>query len=166
MAASKDGGETFEPVVCHDLKLHSTYSMSIIEWPLKIDGKTAYVYASSDSRAGNYNGAVKLGFFQDDAEGGHIEWRYSRLFKPGVFGYCFLCPVTDDMLGVVYESSGALHLSFQKMDLNFICSEDDTPLNPVRRSDIFAALRGGNTHYAEVRPTGYADGGTGGIRLL
>lgn len=132
VAVSKDGGETFEPVVRHDLKLHSTYSMSIIEWPLKIDGKTAYVYASSDSRAGNYNGAVKLGFFQDDAEGGHIEWRYSRLFKPGVFGYCFLCPVTDDMLGVVYESSGALHLSFQKMDLNFICSEDDTPLNPVR----------------------------------
>lgn len=75
VAVSKDGGETFEPVVCHDLKLHSTYSMSIIEWPLKIDGKTAYVYASSDSRAGNYNGAVKLGFFQDDAEGGHIEWR-------------------------------------------------------------------------------------------
>ena len=105
VAASKDGGETFEPVVCHDLKLHSTYSMSIIEWPLKIDGKTAYVYASSDSRAGNYNGAVKLGFFQDDAEGGHIEWRYSRLFKPGVFGYCFLCPVTDLSL---------IHISFKE----------------------------------------------------
>ncbi len=132
VAISKDGGETFEPMVNHDLKLNSTYSMSIIEWPVKIDGKTAYIFASSDSRAGNYNGAVKLGFFQDDAQGGHIEWQYSRLFKPGTFGYCFLCPVTDDTLGVAYESSGALHLSFQKMDLNFICCEDDSPLNPVR----------------------------------
>lgn len=132
VAVSKDGGETFESVVRHDLALHSTYSMSMIEWPVKIDGKTAYVYASSDSHAGNYNGAVKLGFFQDDDQGGHIAWRYSRLFKPGVFGYCFLCPVTDDTVGVVYESSGALHLSFQKMDLNFICSADDRPLNPVR----------------------------------
>lgn len=132
VAVSKDGGETFESVVRHDGRLHSTYSMSIIEWPVPIDGKTAYVYASSDSHAGNYNGAVKLGFFQEDAAGGRIEWRHSRLFKPGVFGYCFLCPVTDDTLGVAYESSGALHLSFQKMDLNFLRSGDDRPLNPVR----------------------------------
>lgn len=132
VAVSRDGGETFDSVVRHDLKLPSSYSMSIVEWPRQIEGKTAYVYASSDSRAGNYNGAVKLGFFKDDADGGHIEWQYSRLFKPGVFGYCFLCPLTNDQLGVAYESSGALHLSFQKMDLNFICSEDDSPLNPVR----------------------------------
>lgn len=132
VAVSKDGGATFDSIVRHDLNLHSSYSMSIIEWPAKIHGKTAYLYAGSDTHAGNYNGAVKLGLFQDDADGGHIEWQYSRLFKPGVFGYCFLCPVTDDTLGVVYESSGALHLSFQKMDFNFICSNDDRPLNPVR----------------------------------
>ena len=65
--------------------------MSIIEWPAKIHGKTAYLYAGSDTHAGNYNGAVKLGFFQDDADGGHIEWQYSRLFKPGV-----LLPVPGD----------------------------------------------------------------------
>ncbi|MCI5956398.1 MAG: exo-alpha-sialidase [Clostridiales bacterium] len=136
VAASLDGGETFEPTVRHDPALHSTYSMSVIEWPVPIDGRTAYFYASSDSRAGNYNGAIKTGFFCDDGHGGHIEWQHSRLFKPGTFGYCFLCPVTEDTLGVAYESSGALHLSFQKMDIPFLLSSDDTPLNPVKLLDV------------------------------
>ncbi len=132
VAISKDGGVTFDPVVKHDPVLHSTYSMSIIEWPVPIMGETAYVYCSSDTRAGNYNGAAKIGFFREDGQGGHIEWRYSRLFKPGAFGYCFLCPVSDDTLGVAYESSGALHLSFQTMNLAFLLSNDDRPLNPLR----------------------------------
>lgn len=132
IAVSRDGGATFEPHVRHDPVLHSTYSMSVIEWPEPVDGETAYLYCSSDSQAGNYNGAVKMGFFRDGPEGGHIEWKHSRMFKPGVFGYCFLCPVSKDTLGVAYESSGALHLSFQTMDLNFVRSGDDTPLNPVR----------------------------------
>lgn len=132
VAESTDGGATFKPHVKHDLKLQSTYSMSVIEWPVPVNGQTAYLFASSDSRAGNYNGAVKLGFYVPDNTGGYIQWKHSRLFKPGAFGYCFMCPVTDDTLGIAYESSGALHLSFQTMNLEFLMSQNDSPLNPVK----------------------------------
>lgn len=145
VAVSRDGGASFEPHVRHDPALHSTYSLSVVEWPAKLGGETAYAYASSDSRAGNYNGAVKLGFFRDDAEGGHIEWKHSRLFKPGVFGYCFLCPLSGDTLGIAYESSGALHLSFQTMDLAFLTSPDDTPLAPPRLLQTRLQAWGGGT---------------------
>lgn len=138
IAVSHDGGETFDPVVRHDRVLHSTYSMSIIEWPVPIEGKTAYIYASADSQAGNYNGAVKIGYYEPDPDGGKIIWAHSRMFKPGIFGYCFLCSVTDDVLGIAYESSGALHLSFQTMNLRFLLSDDDTPLEPLKlcRTDL------------------------------
>lgn len=132
IATSRDGGETFDQVLHHDLALHSTYCMSVIEWPVPINGETAYIYSSADTRAGNYNGAVKIGYYRPDENGGHIEWKHSRLIKPGIFGYCFLCSVDEDTLGIAYESSGALHLSFQTMNLAFLLSDDDRPLVPVR----------------------------------
>lgn len=178
VAVSRDGGASFEPQVRHDPMLHSTYSMSVIEWPVPIEGQKAYLFASSDSRAGNYNGAVKIGYYREDEHGGHVEWKHSRMFKPGVFGYCFLCPVTSDTVGIAYESSGALDLSFQTMDLAFLLSADDRPLNPVRllgetlraggrgtyitlRFDQLVMLTGERVVYAQSAGRQYAAGYVG-----
>ena len=130
VATSHDGGETFDPVVEHDLNLHSTYNMSVIEYDGLVDGKHAYLFANSDTWAGNYNGTIKIGLYEEDQTGGHIHWKYSRIVKPGTFGYCFLTNVSKDVIGICYESSGALDMTFQKMNLNFLKGED-IPKNPL-----------------------------------
>ena len=135
VAVSHDGGESFNSSVRFDTALRTTDSLSIIHLETKVDGCEALVYVGGDSVSGSCNGAVKIGLLQEGEE--EILWRYSRLVKPGTFGHCSLSAITPTMLGLFYESSGGLDLSFMRMDLAFLMAEDQ-PLHPVEVESFFS----------------------------
>ena len=130
VATSHDGGETFLSDVEYDSTLHSTDSISIISCNWEIDGHAVILYAGSDSLNGCYNGSVKAGLLIEENNRYRIDWKYSRLIKPGTFGHCCLSPVDSDGIGLFYEGSRGLSLSFIKMDARFLMSRD-LPLHPV-----------------------------------
>ena len=141
IAVSKDGGESFESILYHDPALRSTDSLSVVRAELSIDGCDALIYAGGESKSGSCNGTVKIGLVREDKP--QIEWKYSRLVKPGTFGHCSLTMISPDMLGLFYESSGGLDLSFMRMDISFLKSSEK-PLHPVEIEDFASkALDGG-----------------------
>lgn len=133
VAISRDGGESFDSNLKFDSALHSADSLSVISCECKVDGCDALIYAGSDSAGGSCNGAVKIGLINNTDSS--VQWKYSRLVKPGTFGHCCLSMITNDIVGLFYESSGGLDMSFIKMDIAFLKS-DDQPLHPVLLTDI------------------------------
>lgn len=129
VAVSEDGGHSFNSILRFDAALHSTDSLSVISCPRKIDGHYALLYAGGDSISGSCNGSVKIGLLHEESDH-EIEWCYSRLVKPGTFGHCSLSMITDTIVGLFYESSGGLDVSFIRMDIPFLMAEDH-PLHPV-----------------------------------
>lgn len=129
VALSRDGGHSFHSVLRFDPALRSTDSLSVIACPCKVDGHYALLYAGGDSISGSCNGSVKTGLLHEEKDG-EIEWRYSRLVKPGTFGHCSLSMITDTTIGLIYESSGGLDISFLRMDIPFLMAQDH-PLHPV-----------------------------------
>ena len=129
VATSRDGGISFDSTLRFELSLHTTDSLSVISCGQRIDGYHALLYAGGDSVSGSCNGAVKLGLLLED-EKNTIEWRYSRLVKPGTFGHCSLSMISCSTVGLFYESSGGLDMSFLRMDIPFL-KADDSPLHPV-----------------------------------
>lgn len=129
VAISRDGGKSFDSTLRFDLALHSTDSLSVISCGCKVDGYEALIYAGGDSVSGSCNGAVKIGILHGENPQA-IEWRYSRLVKPGTFGHCSLSMISEDTVGLFYESSGGLDMSFLRMDIPFLMAED-LPLHPV-----------------------------------
>lgn len=134
IASSKDGGHSFNPSLRFDTALHSTDSLSVISCPGKIDGHYALLYSGGDSVSGSCNGAVKIGLLHEGKDG-YIEWRYSRLVKPGTFGHCSLSMITNTIVGLFYESSGGLNVSFIRMDIPFLMAKD-RPLHPVEMEEF------------------------------
>lgn len=143
VAVSRDGGESFDAAVSFDPALHSTDSLSVIACGCPVDGCEALVYAGGDSVSGSSNGAVKLGLLRPGTPD-RVEWRYSRLVKPGTFGHCCLSMITDRAVGLFYESSGGLDMSFLRMDLAFLKAED-RPLRPVELENAAMARDGTGT---------------------
>lgn len=143
VAVSTDGGVSFDSTVRFDPALPSTDGLSVISCEGKLEGCDALIYAGGDSITGSCNGAVKLGLVQS---GPHhpIDWRYSRLVKPGTFGHCSLSMITPRMVGLFYESSGGLDMSFMRMDLAFLKTEDK-PLHPVELANVSFAPQGAGT---------------------
>ncbi len=142
VAYSKNGGSSFNSVLHFDSSIHSTDSLSIISYPNKIDGCYALLYAGGDSVSGSCNGAVKIGLLHEEKDY-HIEWRYSRLVKPGTFGHCCLSMITDTIVGLFYEGSCGLDVSFIRMDIPFLMAED-YPVNPVvLKKFVCSAFQGG-----------------------
>lgn len=143
VAASKDGGRSFNSILRFDAALHSTDSLSVISCSSKIDGHYALLYAGGDSVSGSCNGSVKIGLLHEEKDG-RLEWRYSRLVKPGTFGHCSLSMITDTTVGLFYESSGGLDISFMRMDIPFLVTEDH-PLHPVELEKFSCRAAAGGT---------------------
>ena len=141
VASSKDGGRSFHSTLHFEEALRSTDSLSVISCPVEIEGHYALLYAGGDSVSGSCNGAVKIGLLQHEKPQ-KIEWRYSRLVKPGTFGHCSLSMITDTMIGLFYESSGGLDVSFVRMDIPFLMTED-FPLHPVEIESLDYCKQGG-----------------------
>lgn len=128
-AYSMDGGETWAPEEnFYDPNLTGPNGQfGIMQLNKKVDGKIAY--ACSLHLAGENRGTVKIGVCQEipETKSGRkygIEWKYVKGVWEGVYAYSSICHVDDDHIGIFFESTASSAMTFQMMDLPFLCSGD------------------------------------------
>lgn len=133
-AYSRDGGETWATGenFYDDALTGPCGQFGIMRWDGAVEGKTAY--ACSLHLDGENRGTVKLGFAREipPTPSGRrycIDWKYAKTVWEGTYAYSSICNVSHGLAAVFFESSSSLSMTFQKMDLAFLCAQD-APLDP------------------------------------
>ncbi|SCP96865.1 DUF4214 domain-containing protein [Anaerobium acetethylicum] len=105
ICTSTDGGATWNDTVQIDPALTEVYcQLSVIKWPEKIDGKTAYVFANA-TVTDRMNGKVRIGFYDEATD--KFTWPYEQLIVNGKYAYSCLTALPNGRIGLLYEGEAA-----------------------------------------------------------
>lgn len=126
IATSFDGGETWHKDVHLEKKLPDPYcQLTVINYSKKIDGKNALIFANAASNT-RIDGTVKIGLIEESGyyENGQckykIDWKYSKLVKPGYYGYSCLTELPNGNIGLFYEGTEVDEMTYIELSIEEI----------------------------------------------
>ena len=154
VATSKDGGETWENIIEYETDLREPYcQLSVINYDGLIDGKPAIIFANPDSNTRS-NGTVQIGLINNvGTEENPIwdfEWKYKQLVKPGYYAYSSLTQLDNGNIGLFYEGTGSLEMSYMEMNIDYLKADllADAPnpkVNSITTIDSVESYNPGDT---------------------
>ncbi|MPQ43486.1 sialidase domain-containing protein [Clostridium tarantellae] len=126
IATSFDYGETWDKTVELDTALREPYcQLSVINYSNKVDGKDAIIFANPDATSRS-NGSIKVGLISESGTYSNgqpkysIEWKYNKVIKEGYFAYSCLTELPNGNIGLFYEGTPNLNMSYIAVDLEYM----------------------------------------------
>lgn len=126
IATSFDGGETWYKDVHLEEKLPDPYcQLTVINYSKKIDGKDALIFANAASNT-RIDGTVRIGLIEESGcyENGQckyeIDWKYSKLVKPGYYAYSCLTELPNGNIGLFYEGTEVDEMTYIELSIEEI----------------------------------------------
>jgi sialidase-1 len=115
VATSRDGGETWSPLVDDPTLIESQCQGTIIRFDdVGGAGGDRLLFANPASRTDRVNGTVRL------SEDGGRSWPVSRVVHAGSFAYSCLTVMDDGSIGLLYERDGYGKITFARFNLDWL----------------------------------------------
>ena len=114
ISRSKDGGETWSPLIDDEALVESECMGSILRYSWPEEGESLILFANPASQHERRRGTVRVSY----DEGG--SWPVSKMIEEGPFAYSCLSRLPNGMIGLLYEANGYMEIKFVRFSLDWL----------------------------------------------
>jgi sialidase-1 len=111
---SRDGGETWSPLVDDEALIESECMGSILRYSWPEEGKSVVLFTNPATQEGRMRGTLRASYDEGRS------WAVSKVIEPGPFAYSCLTRLTDGTIGVLYEAEDYRRIKFARLTLEWL----------------------------------------------